>query len=199
MGRVVGIDLGTTSSRVAVMQDGSPVIIKNAEGDGTTPSYIAFTSSGQLLVGKAARRQAILNHENTIYAVKRLIGRRYDDPAIESMKRTLPYKIVAAHNGDAWLDVGGRQYSPVEISSMILRKMKESAEAYLKSSVTQAVVTVPAYFNEAQRQATKDAARIAGLEVLRLVGEPTAAALAYGFDKRKPGTIAVYDLGGGNL
>ena len=185
MGRVVGIDLGTTSSRVAVMQDGSPVIIKNAEGDGTTPSYIAFTSSGQLLVGKAARRQAILNHENTIYAVKRLIGRRYDDPAIESMKRTLPYKIVAAHNGDAWLDVAGHQYSPVEVSSIILRKMKESAEAYLESSVTQAVVTVPAYFNEAQRQATKDAARIAGLEVIQLVAEPTAAALAMVSTSRK--------------
>jgi molecular chaperone DnaK len=149
MGKVVGIDLGTTSSRVAVMEDGVPVIIENAEGEGTTPSYVGFAPSGELLVGEAARRQAVINHENTIYAVKRLIGRRYDDPTIESMKRILPYKIVSGHNGDAWLDVGGSQYSPVEISSMILRKMKESAEGYLRTPVTQAVVTVPAYFNEA--------------------------------------------------
>jgi molecular chaperone DnaK len=153
MGRVVGIDLGTTSSRVAVIQNGVPVIIENAEGEGTTPSYVAFGPNDKLLVGEAARQQSVSNHENTIYAVKRLIGRRYDDPVIESMKRVLPYRIVSAHNGDAWLEVKGRQYSPVEISSMILRKMKESAEAYLGSTVTQAVITVPAYFGEAQRQA----------------------------------------------
>jgi molecular chaperone DnaK len=197
--KVIGIDLGTTSSRVAVMQNGAPQIIENAEGEGTTPSYVAFSQSGELLVGETARRQAVTNHENTIYAVKRLIGRRYDDPTIDSMKRVLPYKIVEGHNGDAWIEVRGRQFSPVEISAIVLQKMKDTAESYLGAVVDQAVITVPAYFNDAQRQATKDAGRIAGIEVLRIISEPTAAALAYGVDKKKSGKIAVYDLGGGTF
>jgi molecular chaperone DnaK len=199
MGAVVGIDLGTTSSRVAVLHGGVPVIIENSEGEGTTPSYVAFTLSGQLLVGEAARRQAVTNHENTIYGVKRLIGRRYDDPTIEPMKRVLPYRIVKSKNGDAWVEVMGRQYSPIEISSIILRKMKATAEAFLGVAVTQAIVTVPAYFNDAQRQATRHAGRIAGLEVLRVISEPTCAAIAHRYQDRAEKTIAVYDLGGGTF
>jgi molecular chaperone DnaK len=197
MSKIVGIDLGTTSSRVAVMVGQSPVIIENAEGEGTTPSYVAFDKT-EILVGEAARRQAVLNHENTIYAVKRLIGRRYDDPVIEPLKRLLPYKIVNAKNGDAWVEVRGRAYSPQEVSAMILRKMKESAEAFIGAPVTRAVITVPAYFNDSQRQATKDAGTIAGLEVLRIINEPTAAALAYG-RSAPAGQVAVYDLGGGTF
>jgi molecular chaperone DnaK len=199
MTKVIGIDLGTTSSRVAVMLGREPKIIENAEGEGTTPSYVAFAASGEILVGEAARRQAVLNHENTVYAVKRLVGRRYDDPVIEPLKRLLPYKIVKAHNGDAWVEIRGRAYSPQEISALILRKMKETAESFLGETITQAVITVPAYFNDAQRQATKDAGKIAGLEALRIINEPTAAALAYGFDKSRTGTIAIYDLGGGTF
>jgi molecular chaperone DnaK len=199
MTKVIGIDLGTTSSRVAVMLGRVPTVIENAEGEGTTPSYVAFTAAGEILVGEAARRQAVLNHENTIYAVKRLVGRRYDDPIIEPLKRLLPYKIVKAHNGDAWVEVRGRTYSPQEISALILRKMKETAEAFLGETITQAVITVPAYFDDAQRQATKDAGKIAGLDVLRMINEPTAAALAYGLNKSNVGTIAVYDLGGGTF
>jgi len=199
MARIVGIDLGTTSSRVAVMLGRSPTIIENAEGEGTTPSYVAFTKSGEILVGEAARRQAILNHENTVYAIKRLVGRRYDDPVIEPLKRLMPYKIVKAANGDAWVEIHGRGYSPQELSALILRKMKETAESFLGETITQAVITVPAYFNDPQRQATKDAGTIAGLEVLRIINEPTAAALAYGLDKPSVGTVAVYDLGGGTF
>jgi molecular chaperone DnaK len=169
MANIIGIDLGTTSSRVAVMRGGIPTIIENTEGEGTTPSYVAFTKSDEILVGEAARRQAVLNHENTIYAVKRLVGRRYDDRIIEPLKRLLPYKIVRADNGDAWVEVRGRAYSPQEISAHIIRKMKETAEAFLDETVTQAVITVPAYFDDAQRQATKDAGTIAGLQVPRII------------------------------
>lgn len=199
MANIIGIDLGTTSSRVAVMRGGIPTIIENAEGEGTTPSYVAFTKSDEILVGEAARRQAILNHENTIYAVKRLVGRQYDDRIIEPLKRLLPYKIVRADNGDAWVEVRGRAYSPQEISAHIIRKMKETAEAFLDETVTQAVITVPAYFNDAQRQATKDAGKIAGLEVPRIINEPTAAGMAYGLGEPNATRIAVYDLGGGSF
>ena len=199
MAKVIGIDLGTTNSCVAVMEGKTPKVIENAEGMRTTPSIVAFTDEGERLVGQPAKRQAVTNPERTIFAVKRLIGRRYDDPMVEKDKKLVPYKIVRASNGDAWVEAEGKTYSPSQISAFILQKMKETAEAYLGSKVEQAVITVPAYFNDAQRQATKDAGKIAGLEVLRIINEPTAAALAYGLDKSKTGTIAVYDLGGGTF
>jgi molecular chaperone DnaK len=199
MGKVIGIDLGTTNSCVAVMDGKNPKVIENAEGMRTTPSIVAFSDDGERLVGQPAKRQAVTNPEKTIFAVKRLIGRRYDDPMVEKDKKLVPYKIVRASNGDAWVEVDGKAYSPSQISAFILQKMKETAEAHLGSKVEQAVITVPAYFNDAQRQATKDAGKIAGLEVLRIINEPTAAALAYGLDKQKTGTIAVYDLGGGTF
>ena len=199
MGKVIGIDLGTTNSCVAVMEGTSPKVIENAEGMRTTPSIVAFTDDGERLVGQPAKRQAVTNPEKTIFAVKRLIGRRYEDPIIEKDKKLVPYKIVKAGNGDAWVEEDGKTYSPSQISAFTLQKMKETAEAYLGSKVEQAVITVPAYFNDAQRQATKDAGKIAGLEVLRIINEPTAAALAYGLDKQKNGLIAVYDLGGGTF
>ncbi|HXX04179.1 MAG TPA: molecular chaperone DnaK, partial [Xanthobacteraceae bacterium] len=199
MAKVIGIDLGTTNSCVAVMEGKTPKVIENAEGMRTTPSIVAFTDEGERLVGQPAKRQAVTNPERTIFAVKRLIGRRYDDPMVEKDKKLVPYKIVRASNGDAWVEIEGKTYSPSQISAFILQKMKETAEAYLGTKVEQAVITVPAYFNDAQRQATKDAGKIAGLEVLRIINEPTAAALAYGLDKQKSGTIAVYDLGGGTF
>src|ERR1700687_2539849 len=199
MSKVIGIDLGTTNSCVAVMEGSTPKVIENAEGMRTTPSIVAFTEDGERLVGQPAKRQAVTNPERTIFAVKRLIGRRYDDPMVEKDKKLVPYKISKASNGDAWVEVDGKTYSPSQISAFILQKMKETAEAHLGQKVEQAVITVPAYFNDAQRQATKDAGKIAGLEVLRIINEPTAAALAYGLDKQKTGTIAVYDLGGGTF
>jgi molecular chaperone DnaK len=199
MSKVIGIDLGTTNSCVAIMEGGEAKVIENAEGARTTPSMVAFTKSGERLVGQAAKRQAVTNPENTLFAVKRLIGRRYDDPMVQKEKALAPYKIIRADNGDAWVEVMGQKMAPQQISAYVLMKMKETAEAYLGQPVTQAVITVPAYFNDAQRQATKEAGRIAGLEVLRIINEPTAAALAYGLDKKKSGTIAVYDLGGGTF
>jgi molecular chaperone DnaK len=199
MGKVIGIDLGTTNSCVAVMDGKNARVIENAEGMRTTPSIVAFTDDGERLVGQPAKRQAVTNPERTFFAVKRLIGRRYDDPMVEKDKKLVPYKIVKASNGDAWVEADGKTYSPSQISAFILQKMKETAEAHLGQKVDQAVITVPAYFNDAQRQATKDAGKIAGLEVLRIINEPTAAALAYGLDKTKAGTIAVYDLGGGTF
>jgi molecular chaperone DnaK len=199
MAKVIGIDLGTTNSCVAVMEGKTPKVIENAEGMRTTPSIVAFTDEGERLVGQPAKRQAVTNPERTIFAVKRLIGRRYDDPMVEKDKKLVPYKISRASNGDAWVEIEGKTYSPSQISAFVLQKMKETAEAYLGTKVEQAVITVPAYFNDAQRQATKDAGKIAGLEVLRIINEPTAAALAYGLDKNKSGTIAVYDLGGGTF
>src|SRR5664280_721753 len=199
MGKVIGIDLGTTNSCVAVMEGKTPKVIENAEGMRTTPSIVAFSDDGERLVGQPAKRQAVTNPEKTIFAVKRLIGRRYDDPMVEKDKKLVPYKISKAGNGDAWVEIDGKSYSPSQISGFILQKMKETAEAYLGQKVDQAVITVPAYFNDAQRQATKDAGRIAGLEVLRLVNEPTAASLAYGLDKKNAETVAVYDLGGGTF
>jgi molecular chaperone DnaK len=199
MGKVIGIDLGTTNSCVAVMDGKSSKVIENAEGMRTTPSIVAFTDDGERLVGQPAKRQAVTNPERTFFAVKRLIGRRYDDPMVEKDKGLVPYKIVKAGNGDAWVEADGKTYSPSQVSAFILQKMKETAEAHLGAKVDQAVITVPAYFNDAQRQATKDAGKIAGLEVLRIINEPTAAALAYGLDKAKSGTIAVYDLGGGTF
>ncbi|MGB3447502.1 MAG: molecular chaperone DnaK [Xanthobacteraceae bacterium] len=199
MGKVIGIDLGTTNSCVAVMDGKTAKVIENAEGMRTTPSIVAFTDDGERLVGQPAKRQAVTNPERTIFAVKRLIGRRYDDPMVEKDKKLVPYKISKAGNGDAWVEVDGKTYSPSQVSAFILQKMKETAEAHLGQKVEQAVITVPAYFNDAQRQATKDAGKIAGLEVLRIINEPTAAALAYGLDKTKNGTIAVYDLGGGTF
>ena len=199
MSKVIGIDLGTTNSCVAVMEGKTPKVIENAEGMRTTPSIVAFTDDGERLVGQPAKRQAVTNPEKTIFAVKRLVGRRYDDPIIEKDKKLVPYKITKAGNGDAWVEADGKTYSPSQISAFTLQKMKETAEAYLGSKVDQAVITVPAYFNDAQRQATKDAGKIAGLEVLRIINEPTAAALAYGLDKAKQGIIAVYDLGGGTF
>jgi molecular chaperone DnaK len=199
MAKVIGIDLGTTNSCVAVMDGKEPKVIENAEGARTTPSIVAFTGDGERLVGQPAKRQAVTNPENTIFAVKRLIGRRFDDPVTEKDKKLVPYKIVKGDNGDAWVEAGGKKQSPSQISAMTLQKMKETAEAYLGEKVEKAVITVPAYFNDAQRQATKDAGKIAGLEVLRIINEPTAAALAYGLDKKKAGTIAVYDLGGGTF
>jgi molecular chaperone DnaK len=199
MGKVIGIDLGTTNSCVAVMDGKNAKVIENAEGMRTTPSIVAFSDDSERLVGQPAKRQAVTNPEKTIFAVKRLIGRRYDDPMVEKDKKLVPYKISKASNGDAWVEVDGKQYSPSQISAFILMKMKETAEAHLGQKIEQAVITVPAYFNDAQRQATKDAGKIAGLEVLRIINEPTAAALAYGLDKQKSGTIAVYDLGGGTF
>nr|PZN84270.1 MAG: molecular chaperone DnaK [Pseudomonadota bacterium] len=201
MSKVIGIDLGTTNSCVAVMEGGQPKVIVNAEGMNTTPSVVAFTEDGERLVGLPAKRQAVTNPQNTFFAIKRLIGRRYDDPTVEKDKGLVPYSIVRGPNGDAWVATKeGKQYSPQQISAFVLQKMKETAEAYLGHPVTQAVITVPAYFNDAQRQATKDAGKIAGLEVLRIINEPTAAALAYGLDKKKDSkTIAVYDLGGGTF
>jgi molecular chaperone DnaK len=199
MAKAIGIDLGTTNSCVAVMEGGAAKVIENAEGARTTPSMVAFTESGEILVGQPAKRQSIVNPENTIFAIKRLIGRRYDDPMTQKDKGMVPYKIVPNQTGDAWVEVRGKQYSPSQISAFILQKMKETAEAYLGSAVTQAIITVPAYFNDAQRQATKDAGRIAGLEVLRIINEPTAAALAYGLEKKGKGKIAVFDLGGGTF
>jgi molecular chaperone DnaK len=196
---VIGIDLGTTNSCVAVMELNKAKVIENAEGARTTPSVVAFAGSGEVLVGQPAKRQAITNPENTIFAIKRLIGRRFDDPMVEKHKALVPYKIVRGDNGDAWVEVRGKRYSPSQISAFVLTKMKETAEAYLGEKVTQAVITVPAYFNDSQRQATKDAGRIAGLEVLRIINEPTAAALAYGLEKEGTGKIAVYDLGGGTF
>ncbi len=199
MPKVIGIDLGTTNSCVAVMEGGEPVVIPNAEGNRTTPSVVAFTKSGERLVGEVAKRQAITNSENTVYSIKRFMGRKYDDPEVDREKRLVPYKVVRAANGDAWVEVMGKQYSPPEISAMILQKLRADAEAYLGEKVSQAVITVPAYFNDAQRQATRDAGRIAGIEVLRIINEPTAASLAYGLDKKKDERIAVYDLGGGTF
>ena len=199
MGKVIGIDLGTTNSCVAVMEGGEPVVIPNAEGSRTTPSVVAFTKSGERLVGEVAKRQAITNSENTVFSIKRFMGRKFDDPEVDRDKRLMPYKVVRASNGDAWVEVMGKQYSPPEISAMILQKLKSDAEAYLGERITQAVITVPAYFNDAQRQATKDAGKIAGLEVMRIINEPTAASLAYGLDKKKDERIAVYDLGGGTF
>src|SRR6202035_5702867 len=199
MTKAIGIDLGTTNSCVAVMEGNAPKAIENAEGARTTPSMVAFTDTGEVLVGQPAKRQSMVNPENTIFAIKRLIGRRYDDPMTQKDKGMVPYKIVPNKTGDAWVEVRGKQYSPSQISAFILQKMKETAEAYLGSAVTQAIITVPAYFNDAQRQATKDAGRIAGLEVLRIINEPTAAALAYGLEKKGKGKIAVYDLGGGTF
>ncbi|MBL7166563.1 MAG: molecular chaperone DnaK [Dehalococcoidales bacterium] len=199
MGKVIGIDLGTTFSAVAVMEGGEPTIIPNAEGGRTTPSVVAISKTGERLVGQVARRQAITNSDNTVFSIKRLMGRKYGEPSVEYDRKLLPYKIVKAANDDAKVVMGGKEYSPPEISAMILQKLKTDAEAYLGEKVTEAVITVPAYFNDSQRQATKDAGRIAGLEVLRIVNEPTAAALAYGLDKKSEETIAVYDLGGGTF
>lgn len=198
MAKVIGIDLGTTNSCVAIMDGSQPRVIENSEGARTTPSIVGFTES-ERLVGQAAKRQAVTNAANTIFAVKRLIGRRFDDPVIVKDQKNMPYKITNGGNGDAWVEVRGEKYSPSQVSAFILQKMKETAESYLGESVTQAVITVPAYFNDAQRQATKDAGKIAGLEVLRIINEPTAAALAYGLDKKEARTIAVYDLGGGTF
>ena len=199
MSKVIGIDLGTTNSCVAVMEGKDVRVIENSEGARTTPSMVAFSDSGERLVGQSAKRQAVTNPTNTLFAVKRLIGRRYDDPTVTKDKGLVPYTIARGDNGDAWVEARGEKYSPSQISSYILTKMKETAEAHLGESVTQAVITVPAYFNDAQRQATKDAGKIAGLDVLRIINEPTAAALAYGMDKKNAGTIAVYDLGGGTF
>ncbi len=199
MSKVIGIDLGTTNSCVAIMEGKDVRVIENAEGARTTPSMVAFADNGERLVGQAAKRQAVTNPSNTLYAVKRLIGRRFEDPMVAKDMGLVPYKIVRADNGDAWVEIKGERFAPSQISSHVLTKMKETAEAYLGEKVTQAVITVPAYFNDAQRQATKDAGRIAGLEVLRIINEPTAAALAYGMDKKHTGTIAVYDLGGGTF
>ncbi|MEM9084557.1 MAG: molecular chaperone DnaK [Pseudomonadota bacterium] len=199
MGKVIGIDLGTTNSCVAVMDGGKPKVIENAEGARTTPSIVAFTKDGERLIGQPAKRQAVTNPDNTLFAIKRLIGRRFDDPTTKKDMDIVPYNIVKGKNGDAWVNAGDSDYSPSQISAFILQKMKETSESFLGETVTQAVVTVPAYFNDAQRQATKDAGEIAGLEVLRIINEPTAAALAYGMDKEDGKTIAVYDLGGGTF
>jgi molecular chaperone DnaK len=199
MAKVIGIDLGTTNSCVAIMEGKEVRVIENSEGARTTPSMVAFADNGERLVGQAAKRQAVTNPSNTLYAIKRLIGRRYDDPLVAKDKGLVPYTIVRGDNGDAWVEARGEKYSPSQVSAFILGKMKETAEAYLGEPVTQAVITVPAYFNDSQRQATKDAGRIAGLDVLRIINEPTAAALAYGMDKKHAGTIAVYDLGGGTF
>ncbi|RQW88703.1 MAG: molecular chaperone DnaK [Geobacter sp.] len=199
MSKVIGIDLGTTNSCVAIMEGGEPVVIANAEGSRTTPSMVAFTDSGERPVGQQAKRQAVTNPENTLFSIKRLIGRKFDTEAVKKDIAISPFKIVKAENGDAWVDVRGKQYSPPEISAMILQKMKKTAEDYLGETVTDAVITVPAYFDDSQRQATKDAGKIAGLNVLRIINEPTAAALAYGLDKKKDEKIAVFDLGGGTF
>ena len=200
MAKVIGIDLGTTNSVVAVMEAGEPTVLENSEGSRLTPSAVAITKSGERLVGQVAKRQAVTNPENTVFSIKRLMGRKYDDPEVQRTIKSVPYKITRAPNGDVRVVLGGREYSPPEISAMILQKLRTDAEAKLGEKVTQAVITVPAYFNDAQRQATKDAGTIAGLEVLRIINEPTAASLAYGLDKVKNDeTIAVYDLGGGTF
>ncbi|MCS6879161.1 MAG: molecular chaperone DnaK [Geminicoccaceae bacterium] len=199
MSKIIGIDLGTTNSCVAVMEGKNVRVIENEEGMRTTPSMVAYTDDGEILVGMPAKRQAVTNPENTLFAVKRLIGRRFDDPIVRDHIRMVPYKVVRADNGDAWVQVRDKKLAPSQVSAEVLKKMKQTAERYLGQPVTKAVITVPAYFNDSQRQATKDAGRIAGLEVLRIINEPTAAALAYGFDKKKSGTIAVYDLGGGTF
>ena len=200
MGKIIGIDLGTTNSCVAVMEGGEPVVIANAEGTRTTPSMVAFTESGERLVGQQAKRQAVTNPENTLFAVKRLIGRKFKDDVVQKDIKMVPYKIVEADNGDAWVQVKDKKMAPPQISAEILKKMKKTAEDYLGEEVTEAVITVPAYFNDAQRQATKDAGKIAGLEVKRIINEPTAAALAYGMDKKTGDRkVAVYDLGGGTF
>jgi molecular chaperone DnaK len=199
MGKAIGIDLGTTNSVVAVVQAGEPVVIPNQEGTRTTPSVVAFTEKGERLVGQIAKRQSITNPENTVFSIKRLMGRKYNSPQVEHAKKRLPYKIIEASNGDAHVEIRGKRYSPPEISAMILQKLKQAAEDYLGEPVSDAVVTVPAYFDDSQRQATKDAGRIAGLNVLRIINEPTAASLAYGMDKKKEEKIAVYDLGGGTF
>ncbi|MBT7646818.1 MAG: Hsp70 family protein, partial [Rhodospirillaceae bacterium] len=199
MSKVIGIDLGTTNSCVAVMEGGSGRVVENSEGGRTTPSIVAFAEDGERLVGQAAKRQAVTNPEATLFAIKRLIGRSFADPMTQKDKDLVPYQIVKADSGDAWVEARGEKYSPSQISAFILQKMKETAESHLGSGVTQAVITVPAYFNDSQRQATKDAGKIAGLEVLRIINEPTAAALAYGLDKKESGTIVVYDLGGGTF
>ena len=199
MAKVIGIDLGTTNSVVAIMEGGDPKVITNSEGSRITPSVVAFTDSGERLVGQIARRQAVTNPENTIFSIKRLIGRRFDDPQVVKAAKILPYKVVKADNGDAWVESRGKSYSAPEVSAFVLQKMKQTAEDYLGETVTDAVITVPAYFNDSQRQATKDAGRIAGLNVLRIINEPTAASLAYGLDKKKDEKIAVFDLGGGTF
>lgn len=199
MSKVIGIDLGTTNSCVSVREGNETKVIENSEGSRTTPSMVAFTDTGEMLVGQAAKRQAVTNPSNTLYAVKRLIGRRFDDKTVQEDKEMVPYAIVKGDNGDAWVEVRGKKYAPSQISAFVLGKMKETAEAYLGHKVTEAVITVPAYFNDAQRQATKDAGKIAGLDVLRIINEPTSAALAYGLEKKKSGTVAVYDLGGGTF
>ena len=199
MGKVIGIDLGTTNSCVAVMDGSDPRVIENAEGVRTTPSMVAFAESGERLVGQSAKRQAVTNPENTLFAIKRLIGRRFEDPTVKQDQGLVPYSIIKGENGDAWVEANKDKYSPSQLSAFILQKMKETAESYLGESVSEAVITVPAYFNDSQRQATKDAGKIAGLDVLRIINEPTAAALAYGMDKEATGIIAVYDLGGGTF
>ncbi len=199
MAKVIGIDLGTTFSAVAVMEAGEPTIIPNAEGGRITPSVVAISKSGERLVGQVARRQAVTNSDNTIFSIKRLMGRKFDEPTVEYDRKLLPFQIAKAANGDAWVGMGNKEYSPSEVSAMILQKLKTDAEAYLGEKITEAVITVPAYFNDSQRQATKDAGKIAGLEVLRIINEPTAAALAYGMDRKHDETIAVYDLGGGTF
>src|SRR5213078_3722549 len=199
MAKVIGIDLGTTNSVMAVMEGGEPTVLENSEGSRLTPSVVAITKSGERLVGQIAKRQAVTNPENTIFSIKRLMGRKYDDPEVQRTMKSVPYKITRASNGDVRVVMGGREYSPPEVSAMILQKLKADAEAKLGEKITQAVITVPAYFNDTQRQATKDAGKIAGLEVLRIINEPTAASLAYGLDKKKDEKIAVYDLGGGTF
>ena len=199
MAKVIGIDLGTTNSCVAVMEGKEGRVIENSEGTRTTPSMVAFTESKEKLVGQSAKRQAVTNAENTLFAIKRLIGRNHSDEIVKRDSELVPYNIIKGDNGDAWVEARGEKYSPSQISAFILQKMKETAENHLGEPVTQAVITVPAYFNDSQRQATKDAGKIAGLEVLRIINEPTAAALAYGLDKKKTGTVAVYDLGGGTF
>ncbi|HUU41994.1 MAG TPA: Hsp70 family protein, partial [Desulfatiglandales bacterium] len=199
MGKIIGIDLGTTNSCVAIMEGGEPKVIPNVEGNRTTPSIVAFTDRGERPVGQAAKRQAITNPDNTVYAVKRLIGRKFDSPEVQRDIKISPFKITKAKNGDAQVTIKGKDYSAAEISSMILQKMRQTAEEYLGEKVTDAVITVPAYFNDSQRQATKDAGKIAGLNVQRIINEPTAASLAYGLDKKKDEKIAVFDLGGGTF
>ncbi len=199
MGKIIGIDLGTTNSCVAIMEGGEPKVIENREGARTTPSMVAFTSKGERLVGQPAKRQAVTNPEGTLFAIKRLIGRRYNDKVVEKDKNLVPYKIVSGDNGDAWVEVRGEKYAPSQVSAFVLQKLKEDAESYLGEKVTDAIITVPAYFDDSQRQATKDAGKIAGLNVLRIINEPTAAALSYGLEKKKSGTIVVYDLGGGTF
>ena len=199
MSKIIGIDLGTTNSCVAIMEGTQAKVLENAEGTRTTPSVVAFTEENEKLIGQPAKRQAVTNPENTIFAVKRLIGRNFEDPTVKKDIAAAPFKIVNSEKGDAWIEAKGEKYSPSQISAFILQKMKETAEKYLGQSVTKAVITVPAYFNDAQRQATKDAGKIAGLEVLRIINEPTAASLAYGLDKKQNKKIAVYDLGGGTF